>query len=79
MYYANVFALNSCPYFLKKKKKTWRKINYLFKKIFTYLFLERGGGRKRERETSMCGVSHMPPTGDLAHNPGMCHDWELNW
>ena len=20
-----------------------------------------------------------PPIGDLAHNPGMCHDWELNW
>ena len=19
------------------------------------------------------------PTGDLAHNPGMCHDWESNW
>ena len=19
-----------------------------------------------------------PPTGDLAHNPGMCPDWELN-
>ena len=21
----------------------------------------------------------MVPTGDLAHNPGMCPDWELNW
>ena len=21
----------------------------------------------------------MPPTGDLAHNLGMCPDWELNW
>ena len=21
----------------------------------------------------------MPPTGDLAHNPGMCPDWESNW
>ena len=20
----------------------------------------------------------MLPTGDLAHNPGMCSDWELN-
>ena len=20
----------------------------------------------------------VPPTGDLAHNPGMCPDWELN-
>ena len=21
----------------------------------------------------------MPPAGDLARNPGMCPDWELNW
>ena len=26
----------------------------------------------------MCGCSHTPPTGDLAHNPGMCPDWESN-
>ena len=24
-------------------------------------------------------ASCAPPTGDLAHNPGMCPDWELNW
>ena len=24
-------------------------------------------------------ASHTPPTGDLAHNPGMCPGWELNW
>ena len=23
-------------------------------------------------------ASHVPPTGDLAHNPGTCLDWELN-
>ena len=23
-------------------------------------------------------ASHMPPTGDLAHNAGMCPEWELN-
>ena len=22
---------------------------------------------------------HMPPTRDLACNPGMCPDWESNW
>ena len=21
----------------------------------------------------------MPTAGDVAHNPGMCPDWELNW
>ena len=23
-------------------------------------------------------ASRAPPSGDLAHNPGMCPDWELN-
>ena len=27
----------------------------------------------------MCGsLSHAHPTEDLAHNPGMCPDWESN-
>ena len=28
----------------------------------------------------MCEIvaSHLPPTGDLAQNPGMCPGWELN-
>ena len=26
----------------------------------------------------MCGCFSMPPTGDLACNPGMCPDWESN-
>ena len=46
-----------------------------FLKIFIYLFLDR----KRKRETSMHGCLLHAPTGDLAHNPGMCPDWELNW
>ena len=33
-----------------------------------------------EGEKHQCLVaSHTPPTGDLAHNPGMCPDWESNW
>ena len=24
-------------------------------------------------------ASHMSPAEDLARNPGMCLDWELNW
>ena len=58
----------------------------LFKKYIIYLFLERGEGREKERERNFsvqekqCPLvaSHMPPTGDLAHNPGMCPDWESN-
>ena len=34
------------------------------------------GGRKRGRECVV--ASCAPPTGDLARNPGMCPDWELN-
>ena len=26
----------------------------------------------------MCGCLLRAPTGDLAHNPGVCPDWELN-
>ena len=53
-------------------------LHFLFFKRF-YLFIFRGEGREIGRETSMCGcLSHAPPSGDLAHNPGMCPDWELN-
>ena len=55
-----------------------------FKRIlFIYFQREEKGGR----ETSMARdtwighllvASRMPPTGDLAHNPGMCPDWESN-
>ena len=50
-----------------------------------YLFLERGEGREKERERNIdvpekqrLVASCTPPTGDLAHNPGLCPDWELN-
>ena len=44
-----------------------------------YLFLGRGREGEREGEKCQCVVaSHTPPTGDLAHNPGMCPDWESN-
>ena len=36
-------------------------------------------GRK-EREKHQCVVASLvSPAGDLARNPGMCPDWELNW
>ena len=38
-----------------------------------YLFLERGREGEREGEKHQCVVaSCMTPSGDLAHNPGMC-------
>ena len=50
-----------------------------FLKDFIYLFLERGREREREEEKHQCVVASCAhPTGDLAHNPGMCPDWESN-
>ena len=44
-----------------------------------YLFLERGREGEREGEKHRRVVaSRALPTGDMAHNPGMCPDWELN-
>ena len=42
------------------------------------------GTRERERNINVqekhgLVTSPTPPTGDLACNPGMCHDWGLNW
>ena len=35
---------------------------------------------EEEREKHQCmAASHGTPTGDLAHNPGMCPDQESNW
>ena len=34
---------------------------------------------EREGEKHQCvAASHAPSTGDLAHNPGLCHDQERN-
>ena len=51
----------------------------MFLKYFIYLCLERGREGEREGEKHQCAVvSHSTPTGDLAHNPGLCPDWESN-
>ena len=51
---------------------------FFLKKIL-YLFSEREEDREKERETN---INQSPlrwgPSGDLAHNPGMCPDWESN-
>ena len=53
--------------------------NIVVKILFIYLFLERGREGEREGEKYQCVVAfHMPPTGDLPHNPGMCADRESN-
>ena len=53
---------------------------YYFLKFYLFIFSERGREGERKGEKHQCVVvSHVSPTGDLAHNPGMCPDWELNW
>ena len=51
---------------------------FLFLKIiYLFIFREKGkeGQRKGEKHQSVV-ASHMPPTGDLSGNPGLCPDWE---
>ena len=51
-----------------------------FLRFYLFIFRQRGKEGEREGEKHQCVVaSCVPPTGDLAHNPGMCPDWELNW
>ena len=49
-----------------------------FKKDFIYLFSDRREGKEKERERNISvwlPLAHTPhPTGNLACNPGMCHD-----
>ena len=45
-----------------------------------FIFKRGEGEGEREGEKHHCVVaSCVHPTGDLAHNPGMCPDWESNW
>ena len=50
----------------------------LFLKDFIYLFLEGGKGREEGEKHHCVVASPTPPTGDLACNPDVCPDWELN-
>ena len=52
---------------------------FFFLRFYLFIFRERGREGKREGEKHQCVVvSCVPPTGDLACNPGTCSDWELN-
>ena len=57
-------------------------LSFLKKILSIYLFIFRARGRagETEGEKHQCVVaSPVPLTGDLAHHPGMCPDWESNW
>ena len=59
--------------------KNFYLFTFYFKIFYLLIFRERGKEGEREGEKHQCVVaSHTPPTGDLAHNAGMCPDWESN-
>ena len=52
---------------------------FLFLRFHLFIYFFRAGKGRRKVEKHQCVVaSCMSPTGELAHNPGMCPDWELN-
>ena len=72
---AEISMILRCYWSLVEEKSHFWNRFYLF-------FRERGreGERGREVYVYLCvGASCVPPTGDLAHNPGICPNWELNW
>ena len=54
-------------------------ISFLFFLKILFIFKEREREGEGEGEKHQCVVaSHTPPTRELAHNPGTCHNWESN-
>ena len=64
---------------IKQESRGERPIVEIFFLRF-YFILERREGREKEGEKHQCVVASYAaaPTGDVAHNPGMCLDWEWN-
>ena len=61
----------------------WLCVAIFFKDFFITFRERRREGEREERninvrEIHWSVVSHTPPTGDLAQNPGLCPDWESN-
>ena len=53
--------------------------SYIFKRFYLFILKEMEKEGEREGEEHQCVVSTcVSHTGDLAHNPGMCPDQELN-
>ena len=51
--------------------------SFSFFRFYLFIFRERGKEGEREGEEHQCVVAfRASPTGDLAHNPGLCTNWE---
>ena len=44
-----------------------------------FIIFREGEGEREGKKHQRVVASYMPPTGDLAQNPGMGPDWESNW
>ena len=54
--------------------------SFFFKILFFFIFRQRRREGDKEGKEHQCVVAfRSPTTGDLAHKPGMCPDWESNW
>ena len=59
--------------------REWISTRIFFERLYVFVFRQRGREGEREGEKHPCVVaSCVPPTGNLARNPGMCPDWEPN-
>ena len=55
----------------------WGYVYWFLKRFYLFIFREEKGWREGEKHQWVV-ASQAPPTGDLAHNPGMCPDSESN-
>ena len=80
IFFIYIYILYIYTYFTKKQNQKYVYIYIYLFKDFIYLFLDKGGEREKERESKKSALvaSRMPPAADLARNPDMCPDWELN-
>ena len=63
----------------QNKEKHYIILFYFYFLKILFIFRKRGMVGEGEGGKHQCVVaSHVAPTWDLAHNPGMCSDWESN-
>ena len=71
-----MFAVLLCIYLAVELMDHMVTFFFLF---YLFIFGEREREGEREGEKNQCVVaSCAPPTGDPAHNPGVCPEWESN-
>ena len=65
-------CLHNCVVLLKQKILSI--YIYIFLRFYLFIFREGREGEREEKKHQCMVASHVPPSGDLAYNPGMCPD-----